>query len=141
MSVAGPRPVAGGYAQSMIESGIVPGLRAEQTITIAESDTAIAYGSGSVPVLATPRVIALCEAAAVAAVAGHLADGMTTVGTRIELDHLVASPIGSNVVASATVVAVDGRRSTFDIRATMGETIVARGVHTRVTVQEEGFGQ
>jgi predicted thioesterase len=125
----------------MIESGIVPGLRAEQTITVADSDTAIAYGSGSVPVLATPRVIALCEAVAVAAVADHLTDGMTTVGTRIELDHLVASPIGTTVAASATVVAVDGRRSTFDVRATMGEVIVARGVHTRVTVQEEGFGQ
>jgi len=125
----------------MIESGIVPGLRAERVITVTAADTAIAYGSGSVPVLATPRVIALCEAAAVAAVADHLPDGMTTVGTRIELDHLAASPIGSSVVASATVVAVDGRRSTFDIRATMGETIVARGVHTRATVQEEGFGQ
>ena len=125
----------------MIESGIVPGLRAEHAITVVETDTAIAYGSGSVPVLATPRVIALCEAAAVSAVADHLSDGMTTVGTRIELDHLVPSSIGSDVVASATVVAVDGRRVTFDIRATMGDTIVARGVHTRVAVQEEGFGQ
>ena len=125
----------------MIERGIAPGLRAEHTLTVGDDDTAIAYGSGSVPVLATPRVVALCEEAAVAAVADHLPYGMTTVGTRIELDHLVASPIGAEVVASATVVAVDGRSSTFDIRATMGDTIVARGVHVRVTVQEEGFGQ
>ena len=99
------------------------------------------YGSGTVPVLATPRVIALVEAAAVAAVAGHVADGMTTVGTRIELDHLVPSSLGSDVIAYAEVIGVAGRRTTFLVGATMGGRLVARGEHTRVSVPIDGFGQ
>jgi predicted thioesterase len=66
---------------------------------------------------------------------------MTTVGTRVALDHLVASPVGSEVVAHAEVVAVDGRRITFRVWAQMGERAVARGEHVRVIVASAGFGQ
>jgi fluoroacetyl-CoA thioesterase len=71
-----------------------PGLRAAFRYTVTEADTAMALGSGEVPVLATPRVLALAERATVAVAAGMLAAGATTVRTRVELDHLAPSPIG-----------------------------------------------
>jgi fluoroacetyl-CoA thioesterase len=71
-----------------------PGLRAAFRHTVTEADTAAAIGSGEVPVLATPRVLALAERATVAAVAGALQAGATTVGTRVELDHLAPSLVG-----------------------------------------------
>jgi hypothetical protein len=71
-----------------------PGLRAAFRYTVTEADTAMALGSGEVPVLATPRVLALAERATVAVAAGMLAAGATTVGTRVELDDLAPSPIG-----------------------------------------------
>jgi len=125
----------------MDASGIIPGLHAQKTITVTDSDTAIALGSGSVPVLATPRVVALVEAAAVAAVSGHVADAMTTVGTRIALDHVAASPVGSEVAAHAEVVAVDGRRISYRVWASMGAREVAHGEHIRVMVPADGFGR
>jgi predicted thioesterase len=124
----------------MHDGSIVPGLRAEVTITVGADDTAIAMGSGSVPVLATPRIVALVEAAAVATVADHLAEGMTTVGTHIALDHVAPSPIGSEVSAHAEVIVVAGRRIDFAVGAAMGGAEVARGVHRRVVVRREGFG-
>jgi predicted thioesterase len=125
----------------MHDPSIVSGLRAEVAITVRDHDTAIAMGSGSVAVLATPRIVALVEAAAVAAVADRLAPGMTTVGTHITLDHIAPSPVGRDVVAHAEVTAVDGRRSEFAVWATMGDAEVARGVHRRVTVARETFGR
>jgi fluoroacetyl-CoA thioesterase len=71
-----------------------PGLRAAFQYTVTEADTAAALGSGEVPVLATPRVLALAERATVAAVADALAAGATTVGTRVELDHLAPARSG-----------------------------------------------
>lgn len=124
----------------MAANAIAVGLRAEVGITVTDADTAIALGSGAVPVLATPRLVALVEAAAVAAVDGSLPEGMTTVGTRIELDHVAASPVGSRVVAHAAVTAVDGRKTEFGVWATMDGRDVARGTHLRVTVPLGGFG-
>ena len=72
-----------------------PGLEAAFRYTVTEADTAAAVGSGDMPVLATPRVLALAERATVAAVAGALEAGATTVGTRVELDHLAPSPVGA----------------------------------------------
>ena len=123
----------------MSDVTISPGLQAHITVTVTEADTAIAFGSGSVPVLATPRVVALVEAAAVAAVAGRTPEGTTTVGTRIVLDHLVASPLGSQVTAHAEVASVDGRRTSFAVWVTMDGREVARGDHVRATVATDGF--
>ena len=107
------------------------GARGIARHTVGEADSAIAAGSGDVPVLATPRLVALCEAAACAAVAAALGPGTTTVGIRIELDHLAASPLGRTVVAEAELADVDGRRLNFEISATDGEVVVARGRHRR----------
>ena len=100
----------------LIESG----LSAQVALTVREGDLAIALGSGDVPMLATPRVIALCEEATVAALAGALGDDETTVGTRVECDHLAPSHVGEVVTASATLVEVDGRRLVFHVTVVDG---------------------
>jgi predicted thioesterase len=80
---------------------------------VADADTAEAMGSGNLPVLATPRLLALAEAATVAAVTPQLADGLTTVGTAVSLEHRKASPLGAEIVVEAELTEVDGRRLVF----------------------------
>ena len=111
-----------------------PGLEATFRHTVTEADTAAAVGSGEVPVLATPRVLALAERATVAAVAGVLEAGATTVGTRVELDHLVPSPVGTELEVQAVLERVAGRRLVFAVRLGDGDRPVASGRVTRVVV-------
>jgi predicted thioesterase len=93
--------------------GVAAGQRASVSAVVADADTAISAGSGDVPVLATPRLLALAEAAAVAAIAPHLPAGMTSVGTSASLEHRRASPVGAEVVVEAELTEVDGRRLMF----------------------------
>jgi predicted thioesterase len=118
---------------------IAPGLRAAFDHTVAEPDTAVALGSGDVPVLGTPRVLALAEQATVAALAGALDPGTTSVGTRVELDHLAASPVGAAVRVSAELERVRGRRLEFAVELRDGERLAARGRVTRVLVDRDAF--
>lgn len=104
-----------------------------------EQDTAIALGSGDVAVLATPRVVALSEEAAVAALAGSLPGGATTVGTTITLDHLAASGVGSSVTATATVISVEGKKILFSVDVRESDKLVAKGTHTRFVVDRTRF--
>ena len=85
--------------------------------TVTDSDTAVAVGSGSLPVLGTPRLLAWCEAATCAEIEPALAEGETSVGTRIQLEHLVASPLGAEVEVTATTAYVDGRLHRFSVAA------------------------
>jgi fluoroacetyl-CoA thioesterase len=119
--------------------GLAPGLTGTATLTVTEADTAVALRSGDVPVLATPRVVALAEEATVAAVAGVLAPGRTTVGSRVELEHLAPSVLGATVVAQARLDQVDGRRLSFVVSVVDGATEVARGRVDRVVVERERF--
>jgi fluoroacetyl-CoA thioesterase len=116
-----------------------PGARAEIKLTVADEDTAIAWSSGDVPVLATPRVIALCEQASVCALDGRLPAGQTTVGMRVQLDHLQPNAVGSIVVAEAILDKVEGRRLTFTVSVRDGRGLVACGKVTRVVVDAERF--
>ena len=93
--------------------GLAAGLRATVRAVVTGADTAEAMGSGDLPVLATPRLLALAEAATVAAVAPQLADGLTTVGTAVSLEHRKASPLGAEIVVEAELTEVDGRRLVF----------------------------
>jgi fluoroacetyl-CoA thioesterase len=113
--------------------------RARVELTVAEGDTAVAMGSGDVPVLATPRLVALCEQAACTAVAGVLDPGATSVGTWIELEHLAPSPLGARVVAEAVLTGSEGRRLEFEVMAKQGEVVVARGRHRRRVVDRGRF--
>ena len=116
-----------------------PGLRAAFRYTVTGPDTAAAVGSGQVPVLATPRVLALAEQATVAAVAGALEAGATTVGVRVELDHLAPSPVGADLEVQAVLERVAGRRLQFAVRLRDGGRPVASGLITRVVVDTASF--
>jgi fluoroacetyl-CoA thioesterase len=118
---------------------IEPGLQATVEETVTEEMTAERLGSGDVPVLGTPAVLALVEAAAVAAVADHLEPGATTVGTSVELEHVAATAVGIEVAATAAVREVDGRRLRFGFEVTDPAGPIARGTHQRVLVDRELF--
>ena len=115
------------------------GARGEARLVVGEADTAIALGSGDVPVLGTPRVIALCEAASINAVAASMSPGITTVGMRVQLDHLQPCAVGVEVVAEAVLEKVEGRRLTFHVAVNDDGGLVAAGRVTRVLVDVERF--
>ena len=116
-----------------------PGLSATAHMVVTEGDTATALGTGDVAVLATPRVATLAEAATVQAVAGDLEDGTTTVGYRLQLDHLAPTAVGGGVHAEAILETVEGRRLTFRVSVNDGHGLVAAGRITRVVVERNRF--
>jgi predicted thioesterase len=115
------------------------GATATVELTVTDADTAQALGSGDVPVLGTPRVLALAEAATVAATARRLEPGQTTVGSRVELEHRAATPVGRTVVAEARLTAVEGRRLRFEVIVRDGGDVVALGTVERVLVDRHRF--
>ena len=115
------------------------GLKFSSKMVVEPTATAEYIGSGDMAVLATPALAALMENAAMLAVATELPDGSTTVGTRLELSHVKASAVGSEVTAEAILTAVDGRQLTFKIEAREGETVVGECIHERFIVDRERF--
>jgi fluoroacetyl-CoA thioesterase len=122
-------------------AGMKMGQTATLERTVSDDDTAAAVGSGDLPVLGTPRLLAWCEAATCAAVAGALAEAQTSVGSRVSLEHLAASPVGQRVSVTATVVYVDGRLVRFEVVASHADDdkVVGHGEITRVVVDRERF--
>lgn len=118
---------------------VEPGLSSRIELVVTDADTAIALRSGDVPVLATPRVVALCEEATVEAARGHLPEGQTSVGHTIQLDHVAPSRVGTRVAAEATLQKVNGRRLTFTVSVTDDNGLVAAGIVTRVVVDVDRF--
>ncbi len=115
------------------------GLRGTATLTVTDEHTARALGSGHVPVFSTPRLVALCEAAAVNALEGRLDPGQTSVGTRIEISHLAATPVGHTVRAEAQITAIDGRWMRFSVAAWDAREKIGEGTHDRVVIDERRF--
>lgn len=117
------------------------GLAASRTFVVTDEDTAIAVGSGSLPVLGTPRLLAWFEAATCDAIAPALTHGATSVGTRVALEHLGASAVGQQVEVTAAAAYVDGRLHRFTVAARHlpGGQVVAAGEVTRVVVDTERF--
>jgi fluoroacetyl-CoA thioesterase len=115
------------------------GLSASVDLVVAEPDLALAQKSGDVPVLATPRLVALLEQACMAAVENEIAPTDTTVGMRVHLDHLAPTALGGRVTAEATVESVKGRRVTFTVSARDDRGLVAAGRIDRVLVDRERF--
>jgi fluoroacetyl-CoA thioesterase len=130
---------AGGCGPNLARVGIAPGLSAKLELKVSESDTAIAFASGDVPVLATPRLIALIEEAAVKATERHLRPGETSVGMRVQFDHLQPTAVGSTVMADAVLEKVEGRRLIFTVTVADACGLVAAGKVTRVVVDRDGF--
>ena len=116
----------------MEQPTLTAGLSAKVELTVTDADTAQTMGSGDVPVLGTPRVLALAETATVAATTGRLVSGTTTVGTRVELEHTA-------VVAHATLAKVDGRRLLFEVRVSTDGQTVAEGRVERALVDRQRF--
>ncbi|MGK5551919.1 thioesterase family protein [Actinomadura kijaniata] len=116
------------------------GLRGVVSAVVGEADTARALGSGDVPVLGTPRLVALAEAATVEALAGRLGEGRTSVGTRVEVEHRAASAVGTRLTVTAEVVEVDGRRVVFSVSGVDEQGVdVGGGRVERVIVERERF--
>lgn len=119
----------------MLETGLTYTSR----LTVGNENTAIALGSGDMPVLATPAMIALMENAAMLAVAPALEEGDTTVGGHIESSHLRPTPVGAEVSATATLEKVEGRKLYFKIIAHQGDVVIGEGTHLRFIVNREKF--
>ncbi len=115
------------------------GLSAQSKIVVSEANTALTMGSGDLSVFATPAMIALMENAAMKAVAEALPEGSTTVGTEMSASHIKASGIGAQIVATAVVTAVEGRKITLNVGARDGESLIGEGVHTRFIVDKVKF--
>jgi len=117
------------------------GLAAAIEFVVTGQDTAEVLGSGDLPVLGTPRLLAWLEAATCAAVSEGLPSGGTSVGTRVDVEHRAAAPVGAVVVARATLTDVDGRVLTFEVVANDRKSGAVLGVGriTRVVVDRERF--
>ena len=118
---------------------VAVGLKGEARLVVSEHDTARALGSGDVNALGTPRLVALFEQATIDALRGMLEDGQSSVGMRVQIDHLQPTPIGAEVVVEAQLDKVEGRRITFTVTATDSGGLVAAGKVTRVMVDVERF--
>jgi fluoroacetyl-CoA thioesterase len=126
-----------------LSQGLAPGRSARVDLEVTDGDTALAFSSGRVPVLATPRLIALCEQASCEVVASHLPPGRTTVATRVQFDHLAPVAVGATVTAEATLERVEGRRLVFTLSAVLRSDarsgLIGAGRLTRVVVDEAAF--
>jgi predicted thioesterase len=118
---------------------VEPGLSAQVELIVEEADTAVALRTGDVHVLATPRVVCLCEEATMLALVGKLAPGQTSVGHTVQLDHVAPSRVGAKVTAEATLQKVNARRLTFTVSVADEKGLVAAGIVTRVIVDLERF--
>jgi predicted thioesterase len=117
----------------------ITGICGHAQLVVTESDTAMALGTGDVPVLATPRLLQLCEQAALAALRPRVGDDQTTVGFGVEFTHLAPVAVGSAVVATATLERCEGRRLVFSASVSDASGLVAAGKVTRVVVDRARF--
>jgi predicted thioesterase len=122
-----------------LESKIAVGKTGTARAVVSGANTAKAVGSGSLEVFGTPMLVALMEQAACACLEGALEAGQTSVGTLANIAHTVASPLGAEVVATAAVTAVEGRKVSFAVSARDGKGEVGGGTHERFVVDERRF--
>ncbi|MCH5335137.1 MAG: thioesterase family protein [Alistipes sp.] len=115
------------------------GLSGTSRTVVSDGNTAAAAGSGDMPVFSTPAMAALMENAAMNAVAHLLPEGSTTVGTRLEIDHIKASAVGAEITATAVLTAIEGRKLTFNVGARDSGGMIGEGVHVRFVVERERF--
>jgi fluoroacetyl-CoA thioesterase len=118
---------------------LLPGLFAEHKHLVVETDTAAHWGSGGVHVFSTPALVGLMESAAVIALRGALPEEQTTVGTRLDVRHLAATPVGMQVRAIATLTAVEGRKLTFTVQAWDEAELIGEAVHERFIIDLSKF--
>lgn len=118
---------------------IKPNTKGRQKLIVAEKDTAMAYGSGLVPVFATPAMIALMEMTALKSIHEQLSDALTTVGFAIDMKHLKASKVGAEIICESELVEVSGRKLIFELQVWDDEILVGHGKHIRYVVEKSKF--
>ena len=116
-----------------------PGLKGSTEILVGTRDTAPHVGSGKIKVLATPVMVMMMEEAALNAVEGLLPEGHQTVGTRLDITHTAATPVGMRVRATAELVRVEGRKLTFRVAARDEKEAIGEGTHERIIVNVARF--
>jgi len=122
-----------------MEQNLIVGMEYSFEQVVTQELSAMAVGSGSVEVFATPHMIAFMERAAEQAVINGLGEGLGTVGTVVNIQHMAATPIGMKVTAKAVLREIDGRRLVFDVEAHDEREQIGHGVHERFIIQKEKF--
>ncbi|MGF1638840.1 MAG: thioesterase family protein [Cyclobacteriaceae bacterium] len=120
---------------------LIPGIKGTLSETVVFDKTAASVGSGLIEVYATPAMIALMENTANQLVQDYLGEGENTVGSEVNIKHVKPTPIGMQVSCEATVVAVEGRKITFEVKAWDEQGDIGLGVHTRFIINTEKFMQ
>lgn len=118
---------------------LIKGIKGEAKTTVTKSNTAVAYGSGAVEVFATPAMIALMENAASNSVQDALSQGLSSVGTRLDVKHIAATPVGMVVKATSELIEIDGKRLVFKLEAFDEVDKVGEGIHERFIINLEKF--
>ena len=120
-------------------SNIPIGITCEKSVAVTIENTALAMGSGTLRVLATPAMIALVEGCCAESVEDMLGEGLTTVGTNVNVAHIAASPLGVSILCKSRLVAVDGRRLDFEAEVYDSKELIGKAKHTRFIVDAEKF--
>ena len=120
-------------------SNLSPGITGEKSIAVTIDNTALAMGSGTLKVFATPAMLALIEGCCAESVEEHLPEGITSVGTKVEIEHLAASPLGASIFCKSKLVATDGRQLDFEVEVYDAAGLIGKGKHTRFTVDAQKF--
>ena len=115
------------------------GIKNNKSLPVSEEKTALSMGSGSLRVFATPAMIALMEATAAESVLPYLEQGTTSVGTKVNISHLAADPVGMTVLCESELIEIDGRRMVFKVVVHDEQSVVGEGIHERFVVKTESF--
>jgi fluoroacetyl-CoA thioesterase len=118
---------------------LAPGLFAIFEHIVTEPDTASHWGSGGLDVFSTPALVGLMESTAVIALRGHLSEGQSTVGVRVDVRHLAATPVGATVRARAELTAIEGRKLVFKVRAWDETDLIGEADHERYVIDQARF--
>lgn len=123
----------------MIDIDLKTGMLGEARTRVTEDNTALKFGSGSIKVFATPAMIGLMEKASINCVDNFLPDGYASVGTRVDVRHLAATPVGMEVAAEAKLIEIDGFKLKFNVAAFDGSEKIGEGIHNRYIVKLDDF--
>lgn len=115
------------------------GITLTKEFTVSKESTALALGSGDLDVYATPSMISLMELTSRCAVGNELEEGMTTVGTLVNVSHVAATPVGMTVTCTAKLIEIDGRRLVFEVKASDEKGLIGKGTHERFIVDSVKF--
>ena len=124
-----------------MEMNLEKGLTGQVVVSVTEENTAVSYGSGEIDVFATPAMIGLMEKAALKAVDPHLPEGWGTVGIRVDVRHMAATPRGVRVYAEAKLIEIKGKRLVFEVVAFDGHECIGEGIHERFVIDKNVFMQ